>query len=379
MRIPIEMKQNALEGGTARTTVAGERIVVAMSGGVDSSVAAAMLVKAGAEPIGVTMRLSESGSRCCSLEDADDARQVADRLGIRFYVANYAEAFGREVIEDFADTYLAGRTPIPCVACNKSFKFDHLLERAKVFGADRVATGHYARLTHDPETGQARLYRSLDREKDQSYFLFPLSQEQLRSASFPIGEMTKHQVRERAREMGLATAEKPESQEICFVPDGDYAKVVERLRPRAAQLHGEIVDESGRVLGEHRGVHRFTVGQRHGLGISSNRRLYVLKLDPREQKVVVGDVEGLDCGSARVDRVNWISGSPPDVPLQVRVQVRHRHRAALAVVEAKDDGEATMKFEEPVRAVAPGQAAVFYDAEHDEEVIGGGWLVEGIR
>jgi len=371
----IASKQVHEESGSA----SNERIVVAMSGGVDSSVAAAILTEDGAEAIGVTMKLSESGSRCCSLEDADDARRVAERLGIRFYVANYAEAFGREVIDEFADAYLAGRTPIPCVACNKSFKFDHLLERAKVFGATRVATGHYARLTHDAETGQAHLYRSVDREKDQSYFLFPLDQEQLRSASFPIGEMTKHQVRERARKLGLGTAEKPESQEICFVPDGDYARVVERLRPRAAHLSGEIVDESGQVLGTHRGVHRFTVGQRHGLGISANRRLYVLRLDPREQKVVVGDVEDLDCGRATVEGVNWISGQPPPASLRVRVQVRHRHQAVLAEVEASGENKASIRFEEPVRAVAPGQAAVFYDAEFDEEVIGGGWLVEGIR
>jgi len=369
-------REGAGDGGGAGKR---ERIVVAMSGGVDSSVAAAILTEDGAEAIGVTMKLSESGSRCCSLEDADDARRVAERLGIRFYVANYAEAFEREVIEPFADSYLAGRTPIPCVACNKSFKFDHLLERAKVFGATRVATGHYARVTHDSETGQARLYRSVDREKDQSYFLFPLDQEQLRSACFPIGEMTKHQVRARARKLGLGTADKPESQEICFVPDGDYAKVIERLRPRAARLHGEIVDESGQVLGTHRGVHRFTVGQRHGLGISANRRLYVLRIDPREQKVIVGDVEGLDCGRATVEEVNWIAGEPPPTALRVRVQVRHRHQAVLAEVEAVEGNRATIRFAAPVRAVAPGQAAVFYDAEFDEEVIGGGWLVEGIR
>ena len=368
-----------IESGSIGSMRSGERIVVAMSGGVDSSVAAAMLTEQGAEAIGVTMRLSESGSRCCSLEDADDARLVAERLGIRFYVANYAEAFGREVIDSFADAYLAGRTPIPCVACNKSFKFDHLLERAKAFGAARVATGHYARVSQDPESGQARLYRSFDREKDQSYFLFPLSQEQLRRASFPIGELSKHQVRERARALGLATAEKPESQEICFVPDGDYAKVVERLRPKAATLRGEIVDQAGNVLGEHRGVHRYTVGQRHGLGVSANRRLYVLKLDPREQRVIVGDVEDLDCGGASVDQVNWIAGHPPQTTLRVRVQVRHRHRAAFAEVEAVGVDRATVRFEEPVRAVAPGQAAVFYDAENDEEVLGGGWLVEGMK
>jgi tRNA-specific 2-thiouridylase len=350
-----------------------------MSGGVDSSVAAALLVESGAETIGVTMRLSDSGSRCCSLEDADDARRVAERLGIRFFVANYAEAFGREVIEPFVDAYLAGRTPIPCVACNKSFKFDHLLERAKVFGASHVATGHYARIVQDPETGRARLFRALIREKDQSYFLFPLSQEQLRRASFPIGEMSKDEVRERARELGLGTADKPESQEICFVPDGDYAKVVERIRPNAVGRGGEIVDESGRVLGKHEGIHHYTVGQRHGLGISSNRRLYVLRIDPREQKIVVGDVDGLDCGSARVEQVNWIAGFAPEKAIRARVQIRHRHRAALAIVEPTAQQTAAIRFEEPVRAVSPGQAAVFYDADDDDEVLGGGWLSEGIQ
>jgi len=356
-----------------------ERIVVAMSGGVDSSVAAALLVESGAETIGVTMRLSESGSRCCSLEDADDARRVAEGLGIRFYVANYAEAFGHEVIEEFADAYLAGRTPIPCIACNKKFKFDHLLERAKAFGAKRVATGHYARVTHDPGTGEARLYRAINREKDQSYFLFPLSQEQLRGASFPIGEMSKQEVRERARSLGLRTAEKPESQEICFVPDGNYADIVEKLRPEALKRDGEIVDESGAVLGQHRGIHRFTVGQRHGLGISSNRKLYVVRLDPGLRRVIVGDVSDLDCSGARVEEMNWISGRAPHGTMRVRVQVRHRHIAVLADVDAIGEHEARVRFDEPVRAVAPGQAAVFYDADNDEEVLGGGWIVEGIR
>jgi len=361
-----------------RAKAGSSRIVIAMSGGVDSSVAAALLVESGAEAIGVTMRLSASESRCCSLEDADDARRVAERLGIRFYVANYVEAFGREVIEEFADGYLAGRTPIPCVVCNKRFKFDHLLERARVFDAARVATGHYARLSHDPETGRARLFRARDREKDQSYFLFPLSQEQLRRADFPIGEMSKEEVRKRAREMGLGTAEKAESQEICFVPDGDYAKVVEGLRPEAVGLRGEIVDESGAVLGEHRGIHRFTVGQRHGLGISSDRRLYVLRLESERQRVVVGDVSELDCGGARVEGVNWIAGSVPGGPLRARVQVRHRHRAVPASVHPEGESGARIVFDTPVRAVAPGQAAVFYDEDRDEEVIGGGWLVEGV-
>ena len=356
-----------------------ERVVVAMSGGVDSSLAAALVVASGAETIGVTMRLSASGSRCCSLEDAADARKVAERLGIRFYVANYAEAFGREVIDAFADAYLAGRTPIPCIACNQRFKFDHLLERAKAFGAARVATGHYARITHDPATGQARLFRARHREKDQSYFLFSLRQEQLRQAHFPVGEMSKEEVRREARALGLETAEKPESQEICFVPDGDYAKVVERLRPEAAQAEGMIVDEAGQVLGRHRGIHRFTVGQRHGLGIASDRRLYVVRLEPEGQRVVVGDAADLDCTGARVERVGWISGDAPSGRVRVRVQIRHRHRAVAAEVRALASGEAEICFDEPVRAVAPGQAAVFYDEETDDELIGGGFLLEGRR
>ncbi|MBK7947512.1 MAG: tRNA 2-thiouridine(34) synthase MnmA [Deltaproteobacteria bacterium] len=350
-----------------------------MSGGVDSSLAAALVVQSGAEAIGVTMKLSASGSRCCSLEDADDARRVAERLGIRFYVANYADAFGREVIEGFADAYLAGRTPIPCIACNQRFKFDHLLERATVFGAARVATGHYARVEHEPETGRARLFRARHREKDQTYFLFSLRQEQLRRALFPVGEMSKDAVREMARQLGLATADKPESQEICFVPDGDYAKVVEQIRPEATALRGEIVDEGGRVLGHHRGIHRFTVGQRHGLGIASDRRLYVLRLEPERQRVVVGDAGALDCGGARVERVHWIAGGAPSGAIRARVQVRHRHVAVPATVRAVEGDCAEIEFDEAVRAVAPGQAAVFYDEANDDEVIGGGFLVGGLR
>ncbi len=358
---------------------APERVVVAMSGGVDSSLAAALVVASGAETIGVTMKLSASGSRCCSLEDADDARRVAERLGIRFYVANYAEAFGREVIDAFADAYLAGRTPIPCIACNQRFKFDHLLERAKAFGAARVATGHYARITHDPASGRARLFRARHREKDQSYFLFSLRQEQLQQASFPVGEMSKEEVRREARALGLETAEKPESQEICFVPDGDYAKVVERLRPEAAQSEGVIVDEAGNLLGRHRGIHRFTVGQRHGLGIASDRRLYVVRLEPESQRVVVGDAQDLDCTGALVERVHWIAGEAPPGPVRVRVQVRHRHRAVAAEVRTLASGGAEIRFDEPVRAVAPGQAAVFYDEANDDELIGGGFLLQGQR
>ena len=373
----------ATGGGRAgdRAPVAGtvERIVVAMSGGVDSSLAAALVVRSGAEAIGITMKLSASGSRCCSLEDADDARRVAERLGIRFYVANYAEGFTREVVDAFADAYLAGRTPIPCITCNQRFKFDHLLERAMAFGADRVATGHYARLEREPGSGRVRLFRARHREKDQSYFLFSLRPAQLARAAFPVGDMSKEEVREQARALGLVTADKAESQEICFVPDGDYAKVVESIRPEAAAAEGPIVDERGRVLGRHRGIHRFTVGQRHGLGIASDRRLYVVRLEPEHRRVVVGEASDLDCRGAQVEHVNWIGGEVPRGPIRARVQVRHRHRSVPAEIHADASGGARVVFDEPVRAVAPGQAAVFYDEAGDEEVIGGGFLAAGWR
>jgi tRNA-specific 2-thiouridylase len=352
-----------------------ERLVVAMSGGVDSSVAAALLAREGYEVIGVTMRLSGDASRCCSLADADDARRVADALGIRFFVANYAREFRKEVIEAFADEYLAGRTPIPCVTCNSRFKFDHLMSRADVFGSRAVATGHYARIEHDEASGRARLFRSRDRSKDQSYFLFELTQEQLSRARFPLGEMSKHEVRKLARELGLATADKPESQEICFVPDGDYAAVVEAVRPEAKLLSGDIVDADGTVLASHRGVHRFTVGQRHGLGIDhANRPLYVNRIDAQTGRITVGDREELDATTGMVHRVNWIRGEPPTEALRARVQIRHRHEAALATLHVEADDRVRVAFETPVRALAPGQAAVFYDAENNCEVLGGGWI-----
>ena len=363
--------------GTAVVAAARERVLVAMSGGVDSSTAAAQLVEQGYEVIGVTMQLSAGGSRCCSLEDAEDARRVAQQLGVRFFVASYGERFESEVITAFADAYLAGRTPIPCVACNTRFKFEYLRQRARVFGADKLATGHYARVGRDPATGLHSLHRALDRSKDQTYFLFQLEQEQLARACFPLGEMTKREVRERARELGLATADKPESQEICFVPDGDYAAVVERVRPEARRLTGEIVDARGNVLGRHAGIHHFTVGQRHGLGISADRRLYVTRIEPGSGRVVVGGVEALAARGADIGEVHWISGRAPSRAIRARVQVRHRHSAVSARVEPLSGARARVFFDEPVRAVAPGQAAVFYDGEDGqsgERVLGGGWI-----
>ena len=352
-----------------------ERLVVAMSGGVDSSVAAALLCQEGYEVVGVTMQLSGDASRCCSLEDADDARRVADRLGIRFFVANYTRQFREEVIEVFADAYLSGRTPIPCVTCNSRFKFEHLMSRAEVFGADIVATGHYARIEFDATTGRARLFRARDQQKDQSYFLFELTQRQLAKARFPLGEMNKHEVRKLARELGLATADKAESQEICFVPDGDYAAVVEQIRPEAKKCGGEIVDAEGTVLARHAGIHRFTVGQRHGLGIDrANRPLYVSRIDPETGRIIVGDRADLASDTAWIDDVNWIQGEAPREPLRARVQIRHRHEGALALIRPLAGGRVRIEFEILVEAVTPGQAAVFYDADRNEEVLGGGWI-----
>jgi tRNA-specific 2-thiouridylase len=351
--------------------VSRERVVVGMSGGVDSSLAAALLVEQGFEVIGVTMHLAGSASRCCSLDDADDARRVAEQLGIRFFVANYTREFREEVMLPFADDYLAGRTPLPCATCNSRFKFDRLLARARALGAERVATGHYARVARDPASGRPTLWAARDAGKDQSYFLFGLSPAQLERASFPLGELTKDEVRARARALGLATAEKPESQELCFVPDGDTGAAVERLRPGLAPGPGEIVDEAGHVLGRHAGVHRFTVGQRRGLGVGGAAPRYVKALDAARNRVVVTDEPGLAASAGRVARVSWISGTAPAAPFDATVRIRYRHEGARARVTPNADGGAALAFAEPVRALAPGQAAVFY---RGEEVLGGGWL-----
>ena len=350
-----------------------KRIVVAMSGGVDSSVAAALIVEGGYDAVGVTMHLSGSASRCCSLADADDARRVAERLGIRFFVANYTDRFRTEVMETFADAYLAGRTPIPCIPCNSRFKFQYLLERAGVFGAAQVASGHYARIDVDPETGLRRLLRAADADKDQSYFLFELTQRQLAAVQFPLGELKKSEVRRIARRLGLATAEKPESQEICFVPDGDYAAAVERIRPGAAPGEGEVVDRDGAVLGRHAGVHRFTVGQRKGLGLDTRERMYVTGIDAARNRLTVGGADELRASGAVLERVAWIAGTTPRTPVRATVRIRHRHAGADAEIEPLGEARARVRFDGPVSAVSPGQAAVFYSGD---AVLGGGWIAE---
>jgi len=350
---------------------ARRRVVVGMSGGVDSSVAAALLVEQGCEVIGLTLHLAGSASRCCSLDDADDARRVAEQLGIRFYVANYTREFHAEVMLPFADAYLAGRTPLPCATCNSRFKFDHLVARARALGADEVATGHYARIGVDPESGAPTLRAARDGAKDQSYFLFGLAPAQLARARFPLGELDKGEVRAHARRLGLATAEKPESQELCFVPDGDTAEAVERLRPGRAPGPGDVVDASGARLGSHAGIHRFTVGQRRGIGVAGREPLYVTALDAATNRVVVGGANALAAESARLEGVSWIAGCAPDAPLEARVRIRHRHEGAPARVEPTLGGGARVAFHEPVRALAPGQAAVFYAGDR---VLGGGWI-----
>jgi tRNA-uridine 2-sulfurtransferase len=353
------------------------RIVVAMSGGVDSSVAAALLHEAGHAVVGLSMQLYDQREatghgfgRCCSLDDLHDARRVAASIGIKHYVLNLERQFKDTVIANFVGEYAAGRTPIPCTHCNSDLKFSTLVDRAAGFDASTVGTGHYAQLSDDPQTGRRRLLRGRDASKDQSYFLFALTQQQLQAATFPVGGLTKPEVRAYARERGLPVADKPDSQEICFVPDGDYAQFVERHAPDAIGS-GAITDANGRVLGRHDGVHRFTVGQRKGLRLSTSEPLYVLELRPTEQAVVVGHRHELERVRCEVANVNWTAGEIPTKSLKAAVQVRHRHVPGDATVTPLEDGRAAVVFENPERAISPGQAAVFYEGN---EVIGGGWI-----
>jgi len=352
------------------------RVVVAMSGGVDSSVAAALLAEAGHDVIGLSMQLydqreGESGyGSCCSLDDLHDAGRVARCLNIPHYIVNFEREFQRTVVANFVDEYVAGRTPIPCSHCNSDLKFSTLLDRSRGFGAEVVATGHYARIGIDPETGRQRLRRGRDAAKDQSYFLFSLTQEQLARASFPVGDLSKDAVRDVARALGLPVAEKPDSQEICFVPDGDYAAFIER-NTGDLDSGGSIVNQSGEVLGRHGGVHRFTVGQRKGLGIAAAEPLFVLQLRPADKTVVVGPRPELERTSLMASQVNWIGGAPPTEALRVVAQIRHRHQPAPATVRSLDAGRAAVEFDGPVMAITPGQAVVFYNGD---DVLGGGWI-----
>jgi tRNA-uridine 2-sulfurtransferase len=352
------------------------RIVVAMSGGVDSSVAAALLAEQGHDVIGLSMQLYDqsegqtSFGSCCSIDDLHDARRVAAAIDIPHYIMNFEKQFNEQVISNFVREYAAGRTPLPCAHCNGDLKFAMLAERARGFGAEAVATGHYARVERGPD-GQHVLRRGADAGKDQSYFLFSLTQAQLACAVFPVGDLPKDDVRDYARRRGLPVADKPDSQEICFIPDNDYRSFVTKSIPDAARA-GAFVDEHGRTLGSHAGIHRFTVGQRKGLGLSSSAGtpMYVLALRPADQQVVVGPKAALERTRLTASGVNWIVEEPART-LKLAAQIRHRHEAAPAAVRSLGDGRAEAIFDAPQLAISPGQAVVFYDGD---TVVGGGWI-----
>lgn len=355
----------------------GKRVVVAMSGGVDSSVAAALLKEQGCEVIGMTMQIwdyssfaaekGETFGTCCSLDDVHDARRVADSLNIPFYVVNFEKEFDKKVIDKFCDDYFSGRTPNPCVLCNQVLKFETLLRRARELEADYLVTGHYARIVHEDDRYSLRKGR--DHAKDQSYFLFTLTQQQMQFIRFPLGDLAKEEVRSHAARLGLRVAEKPESQDICFVPDGDYVRFLEEQRGTGS-MDGEIVHVDGQVLGRHQGTYRYTIGQRRGLGLSWPEPLYVVAIDAPNRRVVVGEKQHLSVEHCRVQNLNWMIPAPNEA-FKAACRIRYRHKEVPASITPREDGSIDVRFDDPQQGVTPGQAAVFYDGDR---VLGGGWI-----
>ena len=362
-------------------------IAVAMSGGVDSSTVAAVLQQQGHPIVGLTMQLwnqrrlpelrgdGPAQHRCCSLDDVYDAKNVARHLNFPHYVVNFEEQFEARVVRPFVDQYLSGRTPIACTNCNSDVKFEPLLRMARQIGAERLATGHYARIVHNDETARWELLRARDDSKDQSYFLWGLAQEQLSRSEFPLGELTKEEVRALARRVNLPVAEKPESMELCFVPNGNYVQFIQAYsNERGISLQngeGEIVDEDGEIIGRHNGVHNFTIGQRKGLGFATGKPLYVLSIDPQNNRIVAGEDNALRKNVCELEGINWVSIERTAAPFRAFVKIRHKHEPAPATVEPLDDSHARITFETPQRAITPGQAAVFYDGAR---VLAGGWI-----
>jgi tRNA-uridine 2-sulfurtransferase len=371
----------------ARSETQRGLVAVAMSGGVDSSAVAAVLQEQGHSVVGLTMQLwnqrrlpdlqgdGPAQHRCCSLDDVYDAKRVAQHLNFPHYVVNFEHQFEQRVVRPFVEQYLSGRTPIACTHCNNDVKFEPLLRMARQIGAERLATGHYARIRRDEGTRRWQLLRACDASKDQSYFLWGLTQEQLAGSDFPLGELTKEEVRSLARRVNLPVAEKPESMELCFVPNGNYVQFIHAYSresgvPISAE-EGDIVTEDGAVIGRHAGVHQFTIGQRKGLGFAAGKALYVLAIDPQNNRVVVGDDSELRKSSCELDSVNWVSVAPTNAPVRAHVKIRHKHEPSPATIEPLGESSARVTFDVPQRAITPGQAAIFYSGD---VVLGGGWI-----